>query len=371
MLDSARPPATSGLLRLAPLLDFLRSNVAGGLFLMLAAAAALLWSNSPAVSSYTALLHLPLGITAGSAGFVMPLHGWINEALMAVFFLQVGLEIRRETVEGDLASWRRVAAPGLAALGGMIVPALIFTAFNWGHPAALRGWAVPVATDIAFALAALSLLGSRAPLALKVFLTALAILDDLGAIVVIAVFYARGLDWQALAAAAAVLLALWGLSRAGVRALWPFLLGGLLLWAAVYRSGVHATLAGVALATVVPMRAPDGQASPAQRLEHALGRWVAFVILPLFGLANAGLQFTSMTGAVFVPPEPAGGTGHRRAGAGGGQAGGRVRGRDLAGGAALGWAQMPAGPFELMQMLYGGSAAVRHRLHHEPVHRRI
>ena len=303
MLDSSKMSPGAATRRLAPLLDFFSSNVAGGLALVASALVALAWSNSAAGPGYDRLLTLPLGLNAGTGSFTLPLHDWINEALMAVFFLQVGLEIRREMVEGELASWRRVAAPGLAALGGMAVPALIYLALNYANPAALRGWAVPVATDIAFALAALSLLGGRVPVALKVFLTALAILDDLGAIVVIALFYAHALDWPALALAAVVTAGLWGLSRAGVRVLWPFLIGGAILWVAVQRSGIHATLAGVALAFVVPMQAAPGQAnSPAHRLEHALGGWVAFVILPLFGLANAGLHFATVGVRTLVDP---------------------------------------------------------------------
>ena len=307
VLDNSGTPAGAALRRLGPLLDFFRSNVAGGLVLVASAVVAMAWSNSAAGPGYDRLLSLPLGISAGAGAFSLPVHEWINEALMAVFFLQVGLEIRREMVEGELASWRRVAAPGLAALGGMAAPALIYLAINYANPAALRGWAVPVATDIAFALAALSLLGRRVPMALKVFLTALAILDDLGAIVVIALFYAKQLDWAALALAAAVTAALWGLSRAGVRALWPFLLGGVVLWLAVQRSGIHATLAGVALAFVVPMQAAPGEAeSPAHRLEHALGGWVAFVILPLFGLANAGLHVAAVSLRTVADPVFAG-----------------------------------------------------------------
>ncbi len=289
--------------RLIPLLAFFQSSVAGGAVLVVAAGVALVWSNSPAAPVYEALLRLPLGISAGGAGLVLPLHAWINDLLMAVFFLLVGLEIRREMTDGELNSVRRAAAPGVAALGGMIVPALIYLLLNRADPAALRGWAVPVATDIAFALAAISLLGKHVPVALKVFLTALAILDDLGAILVIAVFYTDRLDWQALGLAAAVLALLWGLSRAGVRALGPYLIGGAVLWALVYRSGIHATLAGVALAFVVPMRdGPGEQASPASRLETGLEAWVAFAVLPLFGLANAGLQLGSVSTHTLVDP---------------------------------------------------------------------
>ena len=301
-VNDTDPPSTApsrSATRWGPWLAFLRSNTAAGAALVVSACVALVWSNSPGAASYQALLRLPIGFSAGDSGFSLPLHSWINDALMAVFFLLVALEIRREMTDGELNSWRRAAAPGIAALGGMIVPALIYVVLNRADPAALRGWAVPVATDIAFALAALSLLGRRVPLALKIFLTALAILDDLGAILVIAVFYTDRLDWPALAFAAAVLVALYGLARVGVRALGPYLIGAVVLWAAVHRSGVHSTLAGVALAFVVPMRGAD---SPAARLESALEGWVAYAILPLFGLANAGLQFATITARTLADP---------------------------------------------------------------------
>ncbi len=271
--------------------------------LVASACVALVWSNSPAAPSYQVLLHLPLGVSAAGGRFELPVQDWIDDALMAVFFLLVGLEIRREMTDGELNSVRRAAAPGIAALGGMIVPALIYTALNHADPAALRGWAVPVATDIAFALAAMSLLGRRVPNTLKVFLTALAILDDLGAILVIALFYTDRLDWQALVFAAVVLAALWAIARAGVRSLGPYLIGGAVLWAAIYRSGIHATLAGVALAFVVPMGERPGEAaSPASRLETGLEGWVAFAILPLFGLANAGLQVSAVSVRTLADP---------------------------------------------------------------------
>ena len=255
-----------------------------------------------AAPAYEWLQHLTLGVSAAGNGFSLSVHDWINDALMAIFFLLVGLEIRREMTDGELNSVRRAAAPGVAALGGMIVPAVIYIALNRANPGALRGWAVPVATDIAFALAALSLLGKRVPLALKVFLTALAILDDLGAILVIAVFYTDRLDLQALGAAALVLAVLWGLSRAGVRAVGPYIIGGIVLWAAVHRSGIHATLAGVALAFVVPMGERPGKPSTAARLQAGLEGWVAYAILPLFGLANAGLRFDSISTRTLVDP---------------------------------------------------------------------
>lgn len=274
-------------LRFATLQGFLRSEAAGGAVLMLSAAAALVWANSSAGGLYRALLHAPV---LHETPLVI-----INDGLMAVFFLLVGLELRREITMGELASPARLAAPGLAALGGMIVPALILVAFNWGDGTALRGWAVPVATDIAFALAVLAVLGHRVPVGLKVFLTALAIIDDLGAILVIALFYTRGLNLWDLGGAALVWLGLFGLNRAGVRALWPYLLGGAALWALVFGSGIHATLSGVALAFVIPMRErPNEAQAPAQVLEHRLGHWVAYGILPLFGLANAGLRFDTL-----------------------------------------------------------------------------
>ena len=280
--------------RLSPILEFLRSESAGGTMLILSAIAALVWANSPGHASYEALLQwVPIPPAT------LPLHLWVNDGLMVVFFLLVGLELRREITSGELASPQRLAAPGLAALGGMIAPALIFVALNHNDPTALRGWAVPIATDIAFALAVITLLGTRVPTALKVFLTALAIIDDLGAILVIALFYAHGLNLYALGGAAMVWLALLGLNRAGVRRLWPYLLGGVLLWLLVFRSGVHATLAGVALAFVVPV-APAGGPSPASRLEHALGPWVAYLVLPVFGLANAGLRFDTLPSGAWM-----------------------------------------------------------------------
>ncbi len=262
---------------------FLRSEAAGGIALILSALFALAWANSPAGDDYRSLLAWQFG----AGPLRMSFAAWVNDGLMAVFFLFVGLELRREITEGELSSPRRVAAPGLAALGGMIVPALIYAGFNWNDAPALRGWAVPVATDIAFALAVMGVLGRRVPTGLKVFLVALAIMDDLGAIVVIAVFYTRSLGLGALAGAALVWAALFGLNRAGVRRLLPYLLGGALLWLLLLRSGVHSTLAGVALAFVVPRQSAD-------RLENALANPVAFLVLPIFGLANAGLSFASL-----------------------------------------------------------------------------
>lgn len=295
-LKQTPPPGHTAVKRWAPLLALLSSSAAGGVILVLMAVVALIWSNSPAAPAYFALLHLPLGVSAGRAGLTMPLAGWIDDGLMAIFFLLVALEIRREMTDGELDSWRRAAAPGIAALGGMLVPAGIYAAFNYADPAAMRGWAIPVATDIAFALAAIGILGRLVPLSLRVFLTALAILDDLGAILVIAVFYTNRLNWPALGLAAAVLVVLWAFGRAGVRWLPLYIIGGIVLWAATLRSGIHATLAGVALAMVVPAsEGADGRPSPATALETLLQGWVSYLILPLFGLANAGLQFSAVS----------------------------------------------------------------------------
>ena len=296
-----RPPLPLGpiVARLTPIADFLRSEKAGGVMLIFAALFALAWANSDAGGAYEALLHW----TPPVPGVPLQFHVWINDGLMVVFFLLVGLELKREVTRGELASMQRLAAPGIAALGGMVVPALIFVAFNWGDDSALRGWAVPVATDIAFALAVLGILGARAPVGLRVFLTALAIIDDLGAILVIALFYAGRLDVLALGLAAATLAALYGFNRAGVRSLWPYLLGGVVLWALVFRSGVHATVAGVLLAFVIPMQANPGEReAPAIRLEHKLGRWVAYLVLPAFGLANAGLRFDALPDGAWLDP---------------------------------------------------------------------
>ncbi len=303
-MDPDRPEPSAAARRFAVLLGFLHSGSASGLALIGAACVALIWSNSALAPGYFRLISLPLGLRAGTAGFVLPLGRWVNDGLMALFFLLVGLEIRREIADGHLSTLRRLAAPGLAALGGMVVPALIYLALNRGHPATLRGWAVPVATDIAFALAALSVLGRRVPMGLKVFLTALAILDDLGAIVVIAFFYTHALDLPALLAAGVVGAAIFALNRAGIRALSPYVLAGIVLWACVFRSGIHPTLAGVALAFLVPGKSAHtgGAPNPADRLESGLGGWVTWGVLPLFGLANAGLRFSGIVPADLIAP---------------------------------------------------------------------
>jgi len=287
--------------RAAAVLAFLRGGAAGGVVLALATLAALVVANTPYGEVARGWLAVPLGIMAGDAAFVRPLGTWVNDALMALFFLLVGLEIRRELVEGQLASVRRAAAPGLAALGGMAMPAAIYAAFAWRNPAALRGWAIPVATDIVFSLLVLRMLGRRVPAGVRVFVTALAIIDDLAAIAVIALCYTAALDVPALVAAAGVWLGLLVLNGVGVRALAPFMLGFVALWACLARAGVHPTLAGVAVAFVVPLRERDGT-SPARLLEQGLGPWVACCVLPLFAFANAGLRFGSLSLAALTDP---------------------------------------------------------------------
>ena len=285
--------------RLAGILAFIRGETVGGLVLMLAALVAVAWANSPAADVYEHILHLPVGVILGEATIRADLHFVVNDALMAVFFLLVGLEIRREMTEGQLASVQRAAAPGIAALGGMAAPALIYMTFAHGDRSAWPGWAIPTATDIAFSLAVLRLLGPRVPGGLRVFLTALAIIDDLGAILIIAVFYTAHLNLPMLGGAAAVWLAMLGCNVAGVRGVGIYVAGFVTLWALLVQSGVHATLAGVATAFAVPLRAPD---SAGRQLEHGLNGVVAFVILPLFALANAGLHVTSVGWQTLADP---------------------------------------------------------------------
>ncbi len=275
---------------------FVNNEAAGGYVLMAAAALALVVANSPLAPAYFVALH------AGVAGISVQ-HA-INDGLMALFFLLVGLEIKREVLGGQLSRPADVLLPGAAALGGVALPALIYLAFNARHPESVAGWAIPSATDIAFALGVLALLGSRVPASLKLFLTAIAIMDDLAAIVIIALFYTEQLNGLALAGAAAVLLVLVALNRLKVLALWPYLLLGAVLWLLVLKSGVHATLAGVALALTIPLR--EGGRSPLHRLEHALHKPVAFGITPLFGFANAGLSLAGVGLSAVLAPVPLG-----------------------------------------------------------------
>ena len=283
---------------ISALRDTLVSEAGGGLVLMASAALALVVANSALADTYFAALKAYLGPLS-------VLH-WINDALMAVFFLLVGLEIKREMLDGRLRTWPDRVLPGLAAAGGMAAPALVYAAVNWSSPETLRGWAIPAATDIAFALGVLALLGSRVPVSLKVFLTALAIIDDLGAVLIIAVFYTADLSLPMLGGAALVLAVLYGMNKAGVARLWPYLLLGVVLWVLVLRSGVHATVAGVLLAMTVPLRLsvgkPDNPTSPLHILEHAVQPWSAYLILPVFGFANAGVSLAGFAPHMLLDP---------------------------------------------------------------------
>jgi Na+:H+ antiporter, NhaA family len=295
MLDTTKP----SLHRPASVLRaLLKSEAGGGLVLMAAALVALGVANSPFAPAY-------FGLLKTYVGGLSILH-WINDALMAVFFLLVGLEIKREFLDGQLSTWPRRILPGVAAAGGMVGPALIYVALNAGNAETLRGWAIPTATDIAFALGVLALLGSRVPVSLKIFLTALAIIDDLGAVAIIAAFYTADLSLPALGAALFVFGMLRGLNAFGYERLLPYLVLGVLLWLLVLKSGVHATLAGVALAMTIPLRPspgrPDDPVSPLHVLEHALHPWVAFLIVPIFGFANAGVSLSGISWAALLEP---------------------------------------------------------------------
>jgi NhaA family Na+:H+ antiporter len=285
----------------------LQHEAAGGILLMIAAASALALDNSPFFWLYDAILETPVAVKIGALAIDKPLLLWVNDGLMAVFFFLVGLEIKRELLEGQLSSWHRAALPAFAALGGMIVPALIYVAFNIGDPVALNGWAIPAATDIAFALGVLALVGSRIPSGLKILLLALAIIDDLGAIVIIALFYTADLSLFSLSIAAACVVVLVGLNFAGVRRITPYVLVGVVMWVCVLKSGIHATLAGVIIALAIPLRVPEGsEASPLLRLEHGLAPWVGFFVMPVFAFANAGVSLHGFSIADLLAPVPLG-----------------------------------------------------------------
>lgn len=292
-------PITPGRIQ-STLRRFLDNEASGGLVLMAVAALAILTANSPFADTYFHALHVYIG--------PLSVQHWVNDALMALFFLLVGLEIKREMLDGQLSSWSRRILPGAAAAGGMLFPALIYVALNLSNPSALRGWAIPTATDIAFALGVISLFGSRVPSSLKIFLAALAIIDDLGAVIVIALFYTSELNMMALGGAAVVLAVLYGLNRAKVVMLWPYLALGLVLWVLVFISGIHATLAGVMLALMIPLKPTPGTPealeteSPLHRLENGLHKPVAFVIVPIFGFANAGVSLAGVSLDLFVEP---------------------------------------------------------------------
>lgn len=274
--------------------EFLRMDIAGGVLLLAAAALAMLLANSPLAQYYHGFLDIPVAVLVGPFEIHKPMVLWINDGLMALFFFLVGLELKREAIEGELRDPRQVVLPAVCALGGMVVPALIYAAINHDNPEALAGWAIPSATDIAFALGVLMLVGP-VPVALKVFLVTVAVFDDVGAIIIIALFYTSKLSTVSMMAAAAVLMLLTLLRLSGVRSVAAYVLVGTMLWAAVLKSGVHATLAGVVLALFIPIQR-DGQGrSPLHELEHSLQPVVAKGVLPLFAFANAGLTFTGLT----------------------------------------------------------------------------
>ena len=289
----------------AALRDFLKQESAGGIVLIAAAALALLAANTMFSGSYFGALDTPVTVAVGSFAIDKPLLLWINDGLMAVFFFLVGLEVKREVVEGQLSSWNQASLPLVAAIGGMAMPALIFVGLNMGSPANISGWAIPAATDIAFALGILSLLGPRVPVALKALLLAIAVIDDIGAITIIALFYSGSIDSAMLGGGALALAAMIVLNRFKVGSSIPYILLAIVLWVFILKSGVHATLAGVAAAMTIPMRARDGS-QPLERMEHFLHPWVAFLVIPIFGFANAGVSLGGLEFADLLAPLPLG-----------------------------------------------------------------
>ncbi|MCZ6686038.1 MAG: Na+/H+ antiporter NhaA [Thermodesulfobacteriota bacterium] len=282
--------------------EFLKLESASGIILVGAAVLALIISNSPLSSLYDLFLDTPVEIRIGALHLAKPLLLWINDGLMAIFFLLIGLEVKREILDGQLSSISQVALPGIAAIGGMAIPALIYILFNISNASALNGWAIPAATDIAFALGILALLGSRVPLSLKLFLLTLAIIDDLGAIVIIAIFYSGDLSVTSLIFAGVAIAALFAMNLLGVKRIAAYVVVGIILWICVLKSGVHATLAGVILAFAIPLRTKEDEPCPLREMEHSLHPWIAFGIMPIFAFANAGVSLEGMSfGSLFEP----------------------------------------------------------------------
>ena len=273
---------------------FIQLESAGGILLFTAAILALILDNSPWRHYYSEFFQFRLTIEIGITNISKSLIWWINDGLMTIFFLLVGLEIKREIFQGELNSLSKIALPGIAAMGGMIAPALIFVLFNHHDTTAMHGWAIPTATDVAFALGIMSLLRSRVPISLKIFLTAVAIFDDIGAIIIIAAFYTSSISIELLALAVACILVLALMNRAKIKKLIPYFVVGFILWVCVLRSGVHATLAGVILAFAIPLKRDKHGVSPLRYLEEKLHPWVVFLVLPLFGFANAGISFQGL-----------------------------------------------------------------------------
>jgi Na+:H+ antiporter, NhaA family len=275
--------------------EFLKKESAGGILLMIAAVVAIILANSPLEPLYRLLLSTEIEIRVGTIEIAKPLLLWINDGLMAVFFFLVGLELKRELIEGELSDYRNIVLPGIGAVGGMLVPAAIYAMFNSGDSVAMKGWAIPAATDIAFALGILALIGDRVPLSIKVFLTSLAIFDDVGAILIIAFFYTAHISAEALLVAAACIAVLFTLNRRGVIVKSPYIMIGIVMWVATLKSGLHATLAGVCLALFIPFRDDSSGASPLKEMEHDLHHVVAFFILPVFAFANAGIHLSGIS----------------------------------------------------------------------------
>lgn len=327
---------------------FFELEAAGGIILALAAIAAMIVANSPLHDWYHHFIHAPVAVKIGHFEIAKDAHHWINDGLMAIFFFLVGLELKREALIGELSDVKQILMPALAAIGGMIAPAIIYALMNHNHPEQLSGWAIPAATDIAFALGVLSLLGNRVPNALKVFLVSIAIFDDLGAIIIIALFYTHDLSFTSLMVAGVCLPFLFLLNRANVVRIAPYILIGLVMWAALLKSGVHATLAGVLLAFFIPLKNKhDPEHSPLEEVEHDLHSTVAFGILPLFAFANAGISLAGTSLDTLLHPVPLG------------IAAGLFIGKQIGVMAAvllclkLGWASVPKGT--TVQQLYGVS----------------
>ncbi len=295
--DHGHPHPSTGVM--GALQAFLRLESAGGIILVVVMLVALAMENSPLAGLYQQIIDTRVVAGVGALVIDKPLLLWINDGLMAVFFLLVALEIKREAMDGELSSPQQIMLPAFAAIGGMAVPALIYAGFAWGDAQAIRGWAIPSATDIAFSLGVLSLLGARVPLSLRIFLTALAIIDDLGAILIIAFFYSHDINTMALLGGAAALVVLIIFNRYGISRLTPYMLVGAVLWVCLLKSGVHATIAGVLLGLTIPLRHAQ---APLRRLEHWLHPWVAFAILPIFAFANSGLSFDGMSVSSLLDP---------------------------------------------------------------------
>jgi len=286
---------------------FLKLEAAGGIILMFAAVAAMIFANTPLEKYYQLLIDTPVAVQLGSLKVAKPLLLCINDGLMAIFFFLIGLELKRELLEGELSNKANVILPGIGALGGMLVPALIYVAFNQNDPVALKGWAIPAATDIAFALGILTLLGSRVPVSLKIFLTSLAIFDDIGAILIIAIFYTEKISFAALGIVALSILVLFFLNKKHIESRSIFRFIGVVLWVAMLKSGIHATLAGVILAMFIPIKSHhDPEFSPLKTMEHDLHSAVAYIILPIFAFANAGIRVVGMSADQFLHSVPLG-----------------------------------------------------------------